>query len=202
MDQHAAACSERQSIETRILHQTARRGVGDLRWRQRAVANGATADFHGRRDVTLNQCRRNAQGIGDVVESFVGVVRRQNVCHIHIEVQQIANGICVFRAVQPMDGNRSRIRISSGSFVQARLQFGCKPIENGARGPRLTARRHHAGSHLPNDTFPNRGIFPDFLEIQFQYVHASGEIIGVMTFRTVLVDERRPRRYRSRGGLR
>src|SRR5438034_1269250 len=53
--EQTAARTERQAFDVLVLDEPARSGIGDLRRRERAIADGAPADLHGRRDVTLNQ---------------------------------------------------------------------------------------------------------------------------------------------------
>src|SRR5436190_14763619 len=68
--------SERQAFDVPILREAAGSGISDLGWDERAVADGSTADFHRRGHIALNERRRHAQRVGDVVEALARIIGR------------------------------------------------------------------------------------------------------------------------------
>ncbi len=68
--------------------------------------------------------------------------------------QQIANGIGVFSAIQPMQAGGSRVGLGCGGTIQCRLQLGCKIVQSGAIRPR---HRRPAAS-CPRESF--EPLFP------------------------------------------
>ena len=119
--------------------------IGDLRRRQRPIADGAPADLHRRGDVALNERRRHAQRVGDVVEPVARLVGRQ---------QRPRR-----RRRAPADrGWRSRIRCGSADAGPAR------PAPPGAAPPCRDAlrdrRRTHRARRARDAALPLGGIMP------------------------------------------
>ena len=63
-------------------------------------ADRQAADLARGRQILLEQRRRDAQHAGLVVEPVALVVGRQQVGDVHVQVQQVADGIAVLGAVQ------------------------------------------------------------------------------------------------------
>ena len=137
------------------LRQPARRRVG------RAIcavivgiADGEAADLCGGRDVRLHQRRRHAEHVGDVVEAVARVVARQQRRGVDRQIEQVADGVGVFGAVQAMQRRCARIRARRRPRDRARLPRRRQGVERGAVRPRRAARRHHARAHLAHDLLP------------------------------------------------
>ena len=103
----AAARAERQAVEAVVLRQ--RRpsivtgiDVGGIV----AIADRQAADLLRRRQIALEQRRRDLQHVGDVVEAVARIVGRQQRRDVDVgdvERQQVAHGVLVFGAVQPVE---------------------------------------------------------------------------------------------------
>src|ERR1035437_9404540 len=76
MDQHSASRSKRQPIDVMILHVVSRNAVG-ASGRCVHVAKGHAADLAGRGNVSFQKRRRDTEYAGDVIETIVRVIRRQ-----------------------------------------------------------------------------------------------------------------------------
>ena len=62
-----------------VLRLSGRRGILHQRGRERTIAYGPAADFHGRRYVALDERGRHAQYVCNVVETLRGIVGGQQV---------------------------------------------------------------------------------------------------------------------------
>ncbi len=87
---------------------------------QRDVADGEPADSARRRHVALEQRGRRRQHGRDVVEPVSGIVDRQPRARLDVDGQQVANGVAVLGAVQPMDRRAPRIRLRGRGRVERR----------------------------------------------------------------------------------
>ena len=66
---HAADGAERQSVEVHVLRQILPHGVGVAAGRDARIADGGRADLARRGEIGLQQRRRAALRVGDVVEA-------------------------------------------------------------------------------------------------------------------------------------
>ena len=80
-----------------VINLPARRGF---------VAKGNTAQLGGRRNVAFHQCRRNLQTTLDIVEAITGIIGGEVDGWIDVESNKLANGVGVFRSVQPVHTRR------------------------------------------------------------------------------------------------
>ena len=108
---NAADGPERQPFHLPILRRVLRNGVDVRGGADVGIAHRERADLARRADVLLHQRRVHAKDVSDVVESVRRVVRRQQRGWIHFEVEQIADGVGVLGAVQPMECRTARIRV-------------------------------------------------------------------------------------------
>ena len=72
--------------------------------------------------VALDERRRDAEHVGVVVEARRRIVWRQHRAHVHVERQQIANGVGVLGAVEPMQRRRARIGVPRRRAIELRLE--------------------------------------------------------------------------------
>ena len=118
-------------------------------------------DLASHRHVSLQMSRRNRERVREIVETAVGrVIARQQRLHVHIEREQIANRVVVFRAIQTMDrADSARIRIRQPtpgrSHFRASLAISAIRRRIGARHSR---RRHGAGAQLRDHLLQHFGI--------------------------------------------
>ena len=97
-----------------------------IRRRDRDRCDGSptasAADLRGRRDVALDQRRRDAEHVGDVVEAGRRIVGRQQRADVDVEREQIADGVRVLGAVQPVQRRRAGIGIGARPRDRAALR--------------------------------------------------------------------------------
>ena len=125
---------------------------------QRRIAHRAATDLRGRQEIPLQQSGRDRQNIADVVEAVARLVRREQRPAIDLERQQIADGVCVFGAVEAMDCRSARIGIRRRGAVERGLEIrDGRGVGRGVRAP-SRRRRHHAGPELAYHLFPHFGI--------------------------------------------
>ena len=122
--------------------------------RRRTVDRGAR-DRVGGGQILLHQHRREREHVGDVVEPVAGVVLRKIVGGPEIDAEQLADGVVVFRAVQPPRRHTARIRRRDP--IDAR-ELALEPA--GDALPLLLVRlvlfhrRHLAAPEHPDHVFP------------------------------------------------
>ena len=121
-DRRAAARAHRRAIDAAHLRRRARNLVGDRRRRGVAIANGQAADLARRTEVAVHQRRREALRVGDVVEAVADRVGRQERRHIDVDVQQVADRVLVFGAIEALERTRARIRVERRELVHPRLE--------------------------------------------------------------------------------
>ena len=172
----------------------------DLRRRQRPIADGQAADLHRRGDVALNQRRRHAQRLRDVVEALARAIGRQQRAHVDVERRA---------------GRESRWRTRCDSADAAPASSRLAPATSTARSRRVSssvakrrarrararraARRHHAGADLPDDLLPRLGVGADARDVQRVERQAASLRALVVAGDAVLLEERRfRRRWRRR----
>ncbi len=149
MDGQAAARSERQVFVLPVLLQDMQRDLESvhfrLSWRQ---ARREPRDLARDGEVSLHVRGRDGQGIGKVVEAAVrGFIARQLRPDIDVELQEIADRVVVFRAVQALDGaDAARIRVRRPCAID----FVFQPQRHRSIGrrirPRPSRRRHRTGT--------------------------------------------------------
>jgi hypothetical protein len=74
--------------------------------RELRVAERQRGDALGRREVALEQYRRDAEHVGVVVEAAGGIVGRQHGARVDVQIEQIANRVGVLAAVETMRQRR------------------------------------------------------------------------------------------------
>ncbi len=158
MDQHSAACAERQSVDVPILRQPRWRRIGHLRGRHRLVADRKAADLHRRGDIALNERRRHGERFRKIVEALTRSVGRQQDVHVDVEREQVADRVGVFGAVQPMQRRCDEGRVGIDGLVEPLLELRREAIEGRALRATSAARRHHAGADLLDDLLPRLGV--------------------------------------------
>jgi hypothetical protein len=81
----------------------------------------------GRGHVPLHQHRRQREHVGDRVEAVARVVLREVVGRTQVHAEQVADGVVVLGAVQPADGDPSRVERRACIDAQ---QFGANPADH------------------------------------------------------------------------
>ena len=127
--QHSAARAERQAFDVMVLRRITRRKIGCF-GRRLPEADRDASDARGRGRIGLEQSRRDRQRACDVVEASGRIVWRQERRDVDLEIQQIADGICVLGAVQAVENDGARIDAMSASLA---IDFRFEPISGAFR---------------------------------------------------------------------
>ena len=191
-DPGSSARSQRQSRQMRLLGKIVRDsevvhvGCGLRR------SDRQTADSLGGDEVALHQCRRDLQDARDVVEPVADIIGREQSGNVHIEAQQVTNGVTIFRSIKPVKRfGPARIGIRSSGTVQFGFHKSEERIALRLVGTRGCRRRHLAGAHLQHNFFPYLGVRADPADVEpierNRYLSLFLELLG-MTRQTVALE--------------
>ena len=164
--QHAADGPNRQSLDVPVLGSILPNAEGFGGDADLGIADGERAHLASGADISLQQHGRNAQHVGDVVEPVGRVVGRQQRGRVDLQRQQVANGVGVLGAIQPVHELAARIGTRGGGPVQRGAQPADQPLTGGAVGLRNALRRHHAHAHLADHLLPDVRCLGRLGEIQ------------------------------------
>ena len=151
--QPAAEGADRHAVDLRVLRAVLPDDEGLVAGHDGRVAHRQRAQLPGRVQVALEQHRRGAQQIGDVVEAVAGFVRRQERHRIDVEIEQVLDGVGVLDPVQPVHHGPARRWAAPRRRDRA-------PIPSSRRSLRVVAssgRGMPAGGIMPTRTL--RTIF-------------------------------------------
>ena len=90
-DARAAASAERHAVEMLVLRQLERNAVGRGRHGGIGITDGHVGDAQRDRQIPLEQQRRGRQHLGDVVETEVAAVARQQRRQIRLDAEHVAD---------------------------------------------------------------------------------------------------------------
>ena len=147
----AAEGADRHAVDLRVLRAVLANDEGLVAGNGRRVAHRQRAQLSGRVQVALEEHRRGAEQIGDVVEAVARFVRRQQRHGIDLEVEQVLDRVGVLRPVHPVHHRTAHVGLGRGGAIERRLHRGDEAVRGGVIRPRHAGRRHHAHSHLAND---------------------------------------------------
>ena len=155
-----------------------------------------------RRQIAVQQHRRNRQGIRNVVETMSDRIRRQIRFgrQRQIQLQQLANGVGIFGAVESANGDSSWVGLAGvGRFENSPDAFhecGILP----ATRPGFFLRRHLAILDHPQGGFPELAFLEEGLRIREGVQrHIPLRLLLAVAADAVLIEER-PRGLQVRGG--
>ena len=177
IDGNAAARAERQILaHPLVLHEVAL-DLEDIDDRPTCrVADGQPADHARRRQIVLQQCGRYREDAGNVVEALLfGIVGREHGAAVDLEAQEIANGVGVFGAVQPVHRHSTRIGICQNRRIERTLQMRSHRGVGGFVGARSRRRRHLMRAKLPRDLFPHFDVCTNMLKVEL-VDHQAGDL--------------------------
>ena len=146
---------------------------------------------------------RHAEHVGDVVEAGRRIVRRQQRADVDVEREQVANGVGVLGAVEPMQRRRARDRDAARQRDRAALRAPRVNVSRAAgagfgapsggimpvRSLRTTFSHTSACPSTPRRSSPSSARPPLFARV-------------VVTLTQYLLEERRVGRRRGRRGAR
>ena len=165
---------ERQAVDVNVLGRVLPHAEDLTGWLDPAIADGQRRNPSRGREIPLEQHRRHAQGVGNVVEAVRRVVRRQERCGVHVERDEIANRVGVLGAVQAMNEGSAGAGPRRRGIVQDPLERGRERVAFGLPGPRHACRRHHARPDLANDLLPHLGVRRDVGKVHLVERQACG----------------------------
>ena len=168
VDQRAAARTERETVQTVALGQLGRHAVDIGGYGDTGIAgDGEPADPVRGGEIALEQERREAENIADVVEAVTGRIGWQQRRHVDVEGKQIAHRVAVLGAVQPVqDGRAARIRVGIRGGVEPALDPGRDAIVRGRGRPRPTGWWHRAVPEPPDDVLPALRVTGDLADVE------------------------------------
>jgi hypothetical protein len=204
----AAPGAEGQPLDVVVLRRVLARAVHGKR-RLLGIAHRQPADLLRRRHVGLDQRGGDAKRPGDVVEAGSGIVRRQVLRRVDVQIQQVADHVLVFGAVQPVQARRGRI--GPADAIQVGLERGDHRLEGGRIRALHRRRRHHARAQLAHHELPRLGVLRDVGGVQrldgqlARRVHAgrlralavAGHAVRLEERALLVVADRRLRRHRG-----
>ena len=188
-DLQTAARAERQPFDVIALCEIGRRAEHRDDGGGFGVADRKARDLGRRGQVLLEQRRRHAENVGDVVEAVAFVVRRQELGRVDLEAEQIADRVAVLGAVQAVDRRAARIRIARACAVERRGEPRDHALVDVGLGPRHALRRHRPGVELAHHPLPNFGVGGDVLEVARVEHHVADLRVLVVTGDAVLREE-------------
>jgi hypothetical protein len=114
-------------------------------------------------DILLDERGRDLEGRGDVVEAAGDLVGRQQGGGVDFHREQVADGVLVLAAVQPVEHELIRNVLVARVRVERVLEPGDELVDVGAIGLRLAGRRHDAGAELAHGLLVFFGVRRDAL---------------------------------------
>ena len=185
----AAHGAERQPLDVLVLRQILRHAIGVAAGAQGGIAHGHGADAGRRREVALLQRGRHAEHVGDVVEAEGGIVGRQQRGHVHVERQQVADGVAVLGPVEAMQHRPARVGPRDGAAIETVLDVGDERLQRLRVGAPDALRRHDAGADLPHHLLPDVGVLGQPREVQAVEGQAAGLEARVVAGDAVPIDQ-------------
>ena len=153
-DADAAARPERQIPQVVVLRQVFRRRIRRRHRRNRGAPDRQPADLSRDRHVALEQQRRRAEGVRDIVEPVRGIVGRKR-ADVHIERQEVAHRVAVLRAIHPVQQRSRRVRLGDGGAIEGCFQRGGKTVVGRFVGTRNPQGWHRTAAQPPDDLLPH-----------------------------------------------
>ena len=166
-DGHAPLRAERQARDVMVLCQVRPREIGGDGRPRGGGSDGEAGDAARRRQVALEQQWRDRQCIGDVVEAVRGVVGRQQLGYVHVDIEEVPDDVAILGAVEPMvDRGPGQLRASRPGRVEGRLEPLDERVPHLVGGPRAAGGGHGSGAQLAHHLLPRLGVRADVGRIE------------------------------------
>ena len=188
-DLDAAARAERQPFDVRGLREIGWRAIHGRHGRCVGIADRKRSDLGRRREVLLEQRRRRSQDVRNVVEPVGLVVGRQELGGVDLEREQVAHGVAVLRAVQPMQRRLTGLRRGQGGLVQAALEVRDEAVCRLGIGARAARRRHLPSAQLARHVLEHGRVGRNVVEVDVLERQAGLSPRRVVAFETVAADD-------------
>ena len=134
----------------------------------------------GRLEVFLQQQRRDAEHVADVVEAVAGVVGREFLLRLEIDPHQVADRVAVLDPVEPADRHPARVGVLGIDAEDVVLDPVGQDLDLLGGRPRLAGRRHDPRTdvleHRPPEVAPlhQRLVRPALVEGHPALLHPVG----------------------------
>ena len=168
---------------------SAARAVHGGHGRRVGIADGERRDLCRRRQILLEQRRRHAQHVRDVVEAVALVVGRQELGRVDLERQQIAHGVAVLGAVQAVDRRLAGLGRRQRALVQPPLEVGDEAVVRLGIGARPAQRRHLPAAQLAGDLLEELRVSRHVIEVDALERQAGLAARGVVALEAVGTDD-------------
>ena len=155
VDDRTAASADGEALEMGLLSKVRRHPDGLAAGRTAGTTDRRAADLFRRRDVAVEQRRREIAD-SHIVEAVAGFVSGQKRADIDAQRQEVANSVLVFGSGQSPDRRGpARIRVRRGGAVECRFEIADRRVVGRFVRPLLSAHGWHlAGPELPDDLLP------------------------------------------------
>ena len=162
----AAAGAERQAVAVLVLGEIGDDAEGLAGRGHRRGPHRQPADVPRRVHVAFEQGGRHLQHAGDVVEPVALIVGRHQRGRVHVEREEVADGVLILGAIQPMQGNGATgVRLRRRGLVDLGLEPGGQAVGRRRIGARAPQGRHGPGADLSDDLLPDLGLRRHVVEV-------------------------------------
>ncbi len=189
LDYRSATSPERQAVAVVLLGSCSLHGVGSGHGTRASIAQPLTCYLLGRRQVLVHERRGDLQRRGDVVESVVRLIPRQQRRGIDVQIQQIGDRVRILAPVQAMQAFASNLVVLIPRLVECGLEKGDQRSDVGVLGLRLAGRRHQPPPQFAEGLFPDLGIFRHVGHRHAVEGDRAGPVLGVVTLEAVVLDQ-------------
>ena len=186
-EQDAAARPDRHARQMPLLREVGSRTHGRTVRPETRPPHRQPADLLGRRDVALEQRRRQIAD-RDVVEPEAGRIAGKQHRHVDLQVQQVTDGVVILGAVESPEGvGAARVRPRGRLAIE-------RPFEGGDRGlvvrlvrPTRARRGHLPRTQLPHDPLPDFGVVAERRRVDRLEAETAGPGPVVVAGQAILV---------------
>src|SRR5262245_54459034 len=102
--------------------------------------------------------RRQRKAHRDVVESYIALIGQQRAAGVERDAEQIANGVAVLGAIQPMRADATWIRMRRGGSIERVGNVRDHAAKIGGLWSSYVCRRHLPGAQLLKNLLPQLGL--------------------------------------------
>ena len=113
----------------------------------------------------------------------------RNSAGVDLEREQVAHGVAVLRAIQPMQRRLTGLRRGQRCVVQAALEIRDEAVRRLGIRARAARRRHLPSAQLAGDVLEHRRVGRDVVEVDILERQARLAPRRVVTFETIGADD-------------
>ena len=188
-DHRPAARPDRQPVDVFLLGEVRPDADRFAAGRSAGVPDRQAADLLRRGDVSVQERRREVAH-RHVVEPVAGLVGRQQGRGIDIQRQEVADGVLVFRPVEPTEGvGPAWIGSFGGRAVERAGEQGDEGVVLAPGRSHLLLRRHLASDELPHDPLPGLRVAAHLLRADRVEGQPRRLVVAVMARDAIQIHE-------------